>query len=79
MWPAGERLLTVADPQRWQETQAARRMVEQNRDVLARCVAASSEGQGRKTLPDQRGLAGRVMMRMLQPLNEIALGATYFP
>jgi hypothetical protein len=57
--------------------QPAQEIVEQNRDVLARCVAASSEGQGRKMLPDQRGLAGRVMMRMLPQLNEIALSATY--
>jgi len=48
MWPAGERLLTVADPQRWQEMQAARRIVEQNRDVLARCVTAARKAKGAK-------------------------------
>lgn len=48
MWPAGERLLAVADPQRWQEMQAARRIVEQNRDVLARCLAAARKAKGGK-------------------------------
>ena len=48
MWPAGERLLAVADPQRWQEMQAARRIVEQNRDVLARCVTAAQKAKGGK-------------------------------
>ncbi|KQY95925.1 hypothetical protein ASD21_05290 [Caulobacter sp. Root1455] len=48
MWPAGERLLAVADPQRWQEIQTARRIVEQNRDVLARCVAAAQKAKGAK-------------------------------
>ncbi len=43
MWPAGERLLAVADPQRWREMQTARRIVEQNRDVLARCVPAAQK------------------------------------
>jgi len=48
MWPAGERLLAVTDPQRWQEMQAARRIVEQNRDVLARCVTAAQKAKGGK-------------------------------
>ena len=51
MWPAGERLLAVADPQRWQEMQTAHRIVEQNRDVLARCVTAA-----RKTKDGKRCL-----------------------
>ncbi|PIB91602.1 DUF6118 family protein [Caulobacter sp. FWC2] len=46
MWPAGERLLAVADSQRWREMQAARRIVEQNRDVLARCVTAAQKAKG---------------------------------
>ena len=46
MWPAGERLLAVADPQRWREVQTARRIVEQNRDVLARCVAVARKAKG---------------------------------
>uniref|UniRef100_B0T4G2 Uncharacterized protein n=1 Tax=Caulobacter sp. (strain K31) TaxID=366602 RepID=B0T4G2_CAUSK len=48
MWPAGERLLAVADPQRWEEMQAARRIVEQNRDVLARCVTAAQKAKSGK-------------------------------
>jgi len=48
MWPAGERLLAVADPQRWQEMQTARRIVEHNRDVLARCVAEAQKAKGGK-------------------------------
>ncbi|WP_425998231.1 DUF6118 family protein [Caulobacter sp. DWR1-3-2b1] len=48
MWPAGERMLAVADPKRWRETQTARRIVEQNRDVLARCVAAAQKAKGGK-------------------------------
>lgn len=31
MWSAGERMLSVADPQRWREIQAARRIGGQNR------------------------------------------------
>jgi len=48
MWPAGERLLAVADPQRWREMRAARRIVEQNRDVLARCATAAQKAKGAK-------------------------------
>lgn len=48
MWSAGERMLAVADPQRWQEMQIWRRIVEQNRDVLARCVAAGQKAKGAK-------------------------------
>jgi hypothetical protein len=48
MWSAGERLLAVADPQRWQEMQTARRIVEQNRDVLARCVTAAQKAKSGK-------------------------------
>lgn len=48
MWPAGERLLAVADPQRWREMQTAQRIVEQNRDVLGRCVAAAQKAKGGK-------------------------------
>jgi hypothetical protein len=48
MWPAGKRLLAVADPQRWQEMQTARRIVEQNREVLARCVTAAQKAKGEK-------------------------------
>lgn len=49
MWPAGERLLAVADPQRWKEMQTARRLVEQNRDVLARCMTPlPREGRTRR-------------------------------
>ncbi len=36
MWSAGERMLSTANPQRWREIQAARRIVGQNRSVLAR-------------------------------------------
>lgn len=45
MWSAGERLLAVADQQRWQEMQTARRIVEQNRDVMARCVTAAQKAK----------------------------------
>lgn len=48
MWSAGERLMAVADPQRWQEMQAARRIVEQNGDVLARCVTGARKAKGAK-------------------------------
>lgn len=48
MWSAGERLLAVADPQRWREMEAARRIVEENRDVLARCVTAAQKAKGAK-------------------------------
>lgn len=45
MWPAGERLLAVADPQRWQEVRTGQRIAKQNRDVLARCIAAAQEAR----------------------------------
>ncbi len=48
MWPAGERLLAAADPQRWREMQTAQRLVEQNRDVLARCITAVQKAKGAK-------------------------------
>ncbi len=48
MWSAGERLLAVADPQRWREMQTAQRIVEQNRAVLARCVTAAQKAKGAK-------------------------------
>ncbi len=48
MWSAGERMLAVADPQRWRETQTARRIAAQNRDVLARCVTAAQKAKGAK-------------------------------
>lgn len=52
LWSAGERLLTVADPERWQEMQNEQRIVEQNRDVLARCLAAAQKAKGtRKSGP----------------------------
>jgi hypothetical protein len=48
MWSAGERMLSVADPQHWREVEAGRRIVSQNREVLARCVAAKkTEGEAR--------------------------------
>lgn len=47
MWSAGERMLATADPQRWREIQAARRIVGQNRDVLARCVRATQKAKAR--------------------------------
>jgi len=46
IWPAGERLMAVANPQRWQEMRTAQRIVEQNRVVLARCVAAAQKAKG---------------------------------
>lgn len=61
MWKAGERLLAVADPQRWQEMRTAQRIVEQNRDVLARCVTTAQKAKGAKRCPisgqRQRGLS----------------------
>ncbi len=43
MWPAGERILSVADPQRWREIEIAQRIVSQNPKVLARCAEAASK------------------------------------
>ena len=48
MWTAGERLLAVDDPQRWQEVQTARRIVEQNHDALARCATSAQKTKGGK-------------------------------
>jgi len=36
MWSAGERMLSVADPQRWREIQIARQLVGRNRETLFR-------------------------------------------
>jgi hypothetical protein len=48
MWSAGERMLSVADPDRWREIQTARRIAGQNRDVLARCVTTAQKAKGAK-------------------------------
>lgn len=45
MWSAGERMLVMADPDRWREIQTARRIVGQNRDMLARCVRATQKAK----------------------------------
>lgn len=55
MWPAGERMLSVADPLRWREIEIAQRIVGQNRRVLARCAEAAHKAKVEKrciiTLP----------------------------
>ncbi len=38
MWSAGERMLSVADPQRWRRLEVARQIADQNHELLARCV-----------------------------------------
>lgn len=48
MWPAGERMLSIADPDRWREIQTARRIVRQNRDVLTRCLRATPKAKAEK-------------------------------
>jgi len=45
MWSAGERMLATADVERWREIQTARRIVGQNRDVLARCVRTTQKAK----------------------------------
>jgi hypothetical protein len=50
MWSAGERMLAVADPDRWREIQMARRIVGQNRDALARCMAAQKGKMAKRCL-----------------------------
>lgn len=48
MWLAGERMLSVASPKRWREIQTARRIVDQNREVLARCVSATKKAKEKR-------------------------------
>ena len=40
MWSAGERMLSVANPERWRAVEAARRIADQNPELLARCLRA---------------------------------------
>jgi hypothetical protein len=45
MWSAGERLLSVADPTRQRELEASRLIIEQNRNVLAKCGKAADKAK----------------------------------
>lgn len=45
MWSAGERMLSIADPQRWREIEIAQRIVGQNPRVLARCADAANRAK----------------------------------
>jgi Family of unknown function (DUF6118) len=45
MWSAGERMLSVADPQRWREIQTAQQIVGQNREALAACARAADKAR----------------------------------
>jgi len=52
MWSAGERMLSVANPERWRAVEAARRIADQNPELLARCVRTrtrTSAGLGRSS------------------------------
>lgn len=42
MWSAGERMLSVANPERWRAGEAARRIADQNPELFARCVRAGT-------------------------------------
>ena len=60
MWSAGERMLSVADPQRWQEIKIAQRVVGQNPKVIARCAeAANSEEVERRRRVSLRAVGAR--------------------
>lgn len=48
MWSAGERMLAVADPQRWREIQIAQQLVGRNRETLFRCVTAAQKSKMEK-------------------------------
>ena len=38
LWPAGERLLKIADARKWEDGRSGAAIVAQNRDVLAKCA-----------------------------------------
>jgi hypothetical protein len=59
MWSAGERMLSVADPDRWREIQTARRIVGQNREALARCARAAQNAKAKmRCVISERGAGG---------------------
>lgn len=47
MWSAGERMLSVANPQRWREMEVAQRVVSRN-SSLARCAEAASKAKAER-------------------------------
>ena len=48
MWSAGEHLLATADLDRWREIEAERRIMDQNREALARCAKAAQKAKAEK-------------------------------
>jgi len=45
MWSSGERMLSVADPQRWQEIESAREIVARNSEALAKCARGAEKAK----------------------------------
>lgn len=45
IWSAGERMLATADPGQWRDIQTARRIVDLNREALAKCARAAERDQ----------------------------------
>lgn len=42
-WEAGERLLSVSEPERWNAVQAAAQMSEANSDAIAKCASRAAK------------------------------------
>ncbi|WP_343698418.1 DUF6118 family protein [Caulobacter sp.] len=45
MWSAGERLLAIADPQRWREFEKTRAIVARNSEALAKCIRGADKAK----------------------------------
>ncbi|USQ97331.1 DUF6118 family protein [Caulobacter sp. RL271] len=45
IWSAGERMLATANPGQWRDIQTARRIVDLNREALAKCARAAERDQ----------------------------------
>lgn len=61
LWRAGERMLEVADPQRWQTIIEVERLAHANRAVIDACAATAGEvGMGSSPSPARSGIRSRM-------------------
>lgn len=67
LWSAGERMMAVADPLRWREIEAARRIFDQNRQVLAKCARPTQPAKGGKRCTISLAAPGSALARRSRP------------
>jgi len=67
LWSAGERMMAVADPPRWREIEAAWRIFDQNRQVLAKCAGSTQPAKGGKRCTINLAPSGSALPRRSRP------------